>query len=127
MINAYEVSSVEACGTDESCLIHVPVHFPRSRKGTMGVKRHLRDIYLLPQSIYRLLSCNRKCAIPIFLKIHFKLKKWNLKVVIYTVKWHFKNTTWSYIFELQLILFLCTITHCLIFFLLFYYVLYVMT
>lgn len=37
MINTYEVSSVEACGTDESCLIHVPVHFPHSGEGTMGV------------------------------------------------------------------------------------------
>jgi len=49
MINAYDISSVEACGTAESCLIHVPVHFPRSGEGTMGVKRHLRDIYLLQQ------------------------------------------------------------------------------
>jgi len=70
MINAYEVSSVETCGTDESCLIHVPLHFPRSGEGTMGVKRHLRDIYLLPQSIYRLLSCN-----PNFFKNTFQIEK----------------------------------------------------
>ena len=75
MISAYEVSSVEACGTDESCLIHVPVHFPRSREGTMGVKRHLRDIYLLPQSIYRLLSCNRKMCNPNFFKNTFQIEK----------------------------------------------------
>ena len=59
MINAYKVSLVEACETDKLYLIHIPVYFPYSREETIGVKRYLRDINLLFQSIYRLLFCNR--------------------------------------------------------------------